>query len=71
MSDLSTPNYFQVFKPAFKEDTGLDADENRALYIQYVTARFADLNHQLNTEILNQLKTLNSYTHDIYLKNNY
>ncbi|MFM2224345.1 MAG: hypothetical protein RJA07_547 [Bacteroidota bacterium] len=71
MSNQTLQNNFEVFKKAFNDETNLNADENMALYIQYVAARFADLNYQLNTEILNQLRTLNSYAHDIHLKNNY
>ncbi|TND09828.1 MAG: hypothetical protein FD123_952 [Bacteroidetes bacterium] len=44
-------NNFQAYKPAFKKDTGLDANANMALYISYFNARASDNAMQLTAQI--------------------
>ncbi|MBN2814055.1 MAG: hypothetical protein JXQ80_08255 [Bacteroidales bacterium] len=44
---------FNDFKDDFVKDTGKNAADDMQLYAQYVSARFADLNHR----ILNNLST--------------
>jgi len=51
-------NNFRNFKTDFKKDTGLDADKNMDTYIQYVNARLADNNFQMNWHIMNELINL-------------
>ena len=56
---ITINNNFQKFKKNFTEDTGLNADQNMQLYIQYVTARCTDYTaqvvHGLTHELLNKL----------------
>ena len=50
---------FTEFKDDFVRETGVkNVDENMELYAQYVTARFADLNHRLLTNVSNELQEL-------------
>ncbi|MDZ7775963.1 MAG: hypothetical protein U5L09_10410 [Bacteroidales bacterium] len=55
---IDLKNNFGNFKQDFKKDTGLDADQNMDAYIQYVNARLADYNFQMNWEIMNELINL-------------
>jgi arginyl-tRNA synthetase len=57
-------NNFNAFKKDFKTDTGLKAEDNMALYIQYVNARLADWNMQINQKILEELSSPNSIMND-------
>lgn len=55
---IDLKNNFGNFKKDFKKDTSLDADQNIEAYIQYVNARLADYNFQMNWEIMNELINL-------------
>jgi arginyl-tRNA synthetase len=48
-------NNFNLFKKDFQSDTGLKADEQLGLYIQYFNARVNDINAQISAEILNNI----------------
>jgi arginyl-tRNA synthetase len=48
-------NNFNAFKKDFKTDTGFKAEDNMALYIQYVHARLMDWNMQINQNILDEI----------------
>jgi arginyl-tRNA synthetase len=48
-------NNFAKFKPEFKIDTGLDADQNMSLYVQYVNARLADYNIQMSVHTMGEI----------------
>ncbi len=50
---------FNEFRDDFTRETGIiDIENNLDLYIQYVNARFADLNHRLLTNVSNELQEL-------------
>jgi hypothetical protein len=66
MQQLQLKNNFDKFKKDFKTDTGLKAEDNVALYLQYINARLADYNFQLNTEIYNQLILLPGFINGKY-----
>lgn len=52
-------NHFSDFRGDFLKDTGLkNVDDNMELYIQYVTARFADINNQFLRELLDEVKQI-------------
>ncbi|HEX2395130.1 MAG TPA: hypothetical protein VHI78_07280 [Bacteroidales bacterium] len=46
------------FKDDFIKDTGKRAEDDMALYVQYVTARFADMNHRLLNNLSNEIQEL-------------
>ena len=48
-------NNFDAFKKDFKTDTGLKAEDNMSLYIQYVNARLMDCSMQINQNILDEI----------------
>ncbi|GAB4337593.1 MAG: hypothetical protein OHK0038_16030 [Flammeovirgaceae bacterium] len=48
-------NNFAKFKPEFKIDTGLEADQNMSLYVQYVNARLADYNIQMAVHTMGEI----------------
>lgn len=59
MAFIGTHNRFNEFREDFIKDTGLKSvDENIDLYIQYVTARFADQNHRLLSNLANEVQDL-------------
>lgn len=49
---------FNEFKDDFLKDTGKLAGEDMALYAQYVTARFTDMNHRLLSNLSNEIQEL-------------
>jgi len=49
---------FNEFKDDFSKDTGKRAEEDLALYAQYVSARFADMNHRLLNNLSNEIQEL-------------
>lgn len=54
---MSQNNSYQNLKLDFKKDTGLDADENIAIYIQYYNARINDLSMKYLFQIQQLLNT--------------
>ncbi len=58
MAFIGPHNRFNEFKDDFLKDTGVKAEENMALYAQYVTARFADQNHRMLNNLINELQEL-------------
>lgn len=61
MQQLQLKNNFDKFKKEFKTDTGLKAEDNMALYIQYVNARIMDWSMQINQNILDEILTGNIF----------
>lgn len=59
MAFIGTHNRFNEFREDFIRDTGVKSiEENMDLYIQYVTARFADQNHRILTNLANEIQDL-------------
>ncbi|HVN56779.1 MAG TPA: hypothetical protein VMT63_00640 [Bacteroidales bacterium] len=59
MAFISPTNRFNEFRNDFIKDTGIqNVDENIDLYISYVSARFADLNHKLLSSLVNDIQEL-------------
>jgi len=59
MAFIGSRNRFNEFRDDFLKDTGVKSvDENIELYAQYVTARFADLNHRLLSDLSNEIQDL-------------
>ncbi len=59
MAFIGSHNRFNEFRDEFLKDTGVkNVEENLGLYAQYVTARFADQNHRLLTNLVNELQDL-------------
>lgn len=59
MAFFGTNNRFNDFREDFVRDTGLkNVEDNMQLYIQYVTARFADQNHRILTNLANEIQDL-------------
>jgi hypothetical protein len=59
MAFIGSINRFNEFRSDFLRDTGLTSvEENMGLYIQYVTARFADQNHRLLSNLSNEIQEL-------------
>ncbi|MCU0362223.1 MAG: hypothetical protein MUD02_02055 [Bacteroidales bacterium] len=59
MAFISTTNRFNDFRSDFMKDTGFsNVEDNMDLYIQYVTARFADQNHKLLTNLAHDVQEL-------------
>jgi hypothetical protein len=59
MAFIGSHNRFNEFRDDFLKDTGVKSvEENMALYAQYVTARFADQNHRLLINLVNELQDL-------------
>lgn len=59
MAFIGTHNRFNEFREDFIRDTGMKSvEENMELYIQYVTARFADQNHRILTSLANEIQDL-------------
>lgn len=56
---IGSKNRFNEFREDFLKDTGFKSvEENIDLYIEYVSARFADQNHRLLTDLVNEMKEL-------------
>jgi hypothetical protein len=56
---IGSRNRFNDFKDDFVNDTGIkNIEENIDLYIQYVTARFADQNHKLLNDLVRDIQEL-------------
>jgi len=49
---------FYEFREDFIKDTGKRAEEDMALYAQYVAARFDELNHRLLGNLSNEIQEL-------------
>jgi len=59
MAFIGSHNRFNEFRDDFLKDTGVKSiEDNMQLYAQYVTARFADQNHRLLSNISNELQEL-------------
>jgi len=59
MAFISSTNRFNEFRDDFMRDTGIkNVDENIDIYIQYVTARFVDMNHKLLSNLSNEIQEL-------------
>ncbi len=58
MAFIGSHNRFNEFRDDFLKDTGVKAEENMALYAQYVTARFTDQNHRMLNNLVNELQEL-------------
>lgn len=59
MAFIGSYNRFNDFRADFLKDTGLpNVEDNIDLYIQYVTARFADQNHRLLGTLSNEVQEL-------------
>lgn len=59
MAFIGAPSRFNEFKDDFKRDTGItNIEEYMDVYAQYVTARFADLNHRLLSNLSNEIQEL-------------
>lgn len=56
---IGSKSRFNEFREDFLKDTGFKSvEENIDLYIDYVSARFADQNHRLLTDLVNEMKEL-------------
>ena len=59
MAFIGSHNRFNEFREEFLKDTGVkNVEDNMELYIQYVTARFADQNHRLFSNLANEIQDL-------------
>jgi len=59
MAFIGSHNRFNEFREDFIKDTGVkNIEDNIELYIQYVSARFADQNHRLLTNLANEIQDL-------------
>lgn len=59
MAFIGSHNRFNEFREDFIKDTGVkNIEENLELYTQYVTARFADQNHRMLSNLVNELQDL-------------
>jgi len=59
MAFIGAPSRFNEFRDDFIRDTGIkNIEENIDVYIQYVTARFTDLNHRLLSNLSNEIQEL-------------
>jgi hypothetical protein len=59
MAFIGSHNRFNEFREDFIKDTGVkNIEDNIQLYIQYVTARFADQNHRLLSNLANEVQDL-------------
>ena len=59
MAFIGSHNRFNEFRDEFIKDTGVKTvEDNMELYIQYVTARFADQNHRLLSNLVNEIQDL-------------
>jgi hypothetical protein len=59
MALFGASNRFNEFRDDFMKDTGIkNIEENMVAYAQYVTARFADMNHRLLSSLSNEIQEL-------------
>ena len=58
MAIFGFSNRFNEFRDDFLKDTGIRAEENIALYTQYVTARFTDQNNKILVSLSNDIQDL-------------
>jgi hypothetical protein len=59
MAFIGSRNRFNEFRDDFLKDTRVkNVDDNMELYTQYVIARFADQNHRLLSELVNEIQDL-------------
>ena len=59
MAFIGTRNRFNEFRDEFIKDTGVNnVDDNIGLYAQYVTARFADQNNRLLSDLSRDIQEL-------------
>jgi hypothetical protein len=59
MAFIGSRNRFNEFRDEFLKDTGAkNVEDNMELYTQYVMTRFADQNHRLLSELVNQIQDL-------------
>jgi hypothetical protein len=59
MAFIGSHNRFNEFREDLIKDTGVkNIEDNIELYIQYVTARFADQNHRLLSSLVNEIQDL-------------
>jgi len=58
MAIFGFSNRFNEFRDDFLKDTGIRAEENIALYTQYVTARFTDQNNKILVSLSNEIQDL-------------
>jgi hypothetical protein len=59
MAFIGSHNRFNEFRDDFLKDTGVKSvEDNMSLYTQYVTARFADQNHRLLSNLVNEIQDL-------------
>ena len=59
MAFIGAPSRFNEFRDDFIRDTGMKSiEENMGAYMQYVTARFTDLNHRLLSSLSNEIQEL-------------
>jgi hypothetical protein len=59
MAFIGSHNRFNEFREDFIKDTGVkNVEDNIELYAQYVTARFADQNHRLLSNLANEIQDL-------------
>jgi hypothetical protein len=49
---------FNDFKDDFLKDTGKNAADDMQMYAQYVSARFADMNHRLLNNLSTEIQEL-------------
>jgi hypothetical protein len=49
---------FNDYKDDFLKDTGKRPEDDMQLYVQYVTARFTDMNHRLLSSVSNDIQEL-------------
>jgi hypothetical protein len=49
---------FNEFRDDFIKDTGKHVEEDMALYAQYVSARFIDMDHRLLSNLCNEIQEL-------------
>lgn len=59
MAFFGSVNRFNDFREDFLKDTGaMKVEDDMALYAQYVTARFADQNNRLLSNLSNEIQEL-------------
>jgi hypothetical protein len=59
MAFIGSHNRFNEFRDDFLKDTRVkDIENNMELYTQYVIARFADQNHRLLSNLVNEIQDL-------------
>lgn len=56
-----TSNFNDEMKSQFNKDTGLNANQSQAEYINYVAAKSQDMQMQLMNAILHELSQINEH----------